>query len=233
MITCCQITCTIPWSSYKQLPYPPEHPRILRIRQGDNAKIPLLTLSYKCLLPQHSFSILPSFMPKLISLVAALVKSSRTRAARIFPRISKSPALSPSREKWPSTSSCLRVIHPHLFIAILYPSANLLTLLSLPLFFQSLNIRSWARKLLFPPNNLTSNASVHWVTQILPIWLMQRPTEFLLGLKISLYICGRIPSDPGQTPLKDWFLRVSKNKWSILGWAQDRSVHQIVHCQYG
>ena len=66
MITCCQITCTILWLSCEQLPYPPEHPRISRIRQRDKLEIPLLTSTYKYLLPQHSFPTLPSSIPRFI-----------------------------------------------------------------------------------------------------------------------------------------------------------------------
>ena len=60
MTACCQITCTIPWLPYEQLPYPPEHPRVLWIRQRDKSEMPLLTLSYKYFLPQHSFFTLSS-----------------------------------------------------------------------------------------------------------------------------------------------------------------------------
>jgi len=63
-----------------------------------------------------------------------------------------------------------------------------------PLFFQSSNLRSWAKKLLFPLNNPISNASVHWVTQILPIWSMRKQTEFLLEPRFFLrFVEGYLP----------------------------------------
>jgi len=46
----------------------------------DKSKIPLLTSTNKYFLPQHSFSILPSSIPKLISPVVVLSKNSRTLA---------------------------------------------------------------------------------------------------------------------------------------------------------
>jgi len=64
MIACCQITCTIPWLPCKQLPYPPEHPRISQIRQWDKSEMPLLISPYKYFLPWYSFSTLPSFIPQ-------------------------------------------------------------------------------------------------------------------------------------------------------------------------
>ena len=62
MTACCQIICTIPWLPCKQLPYPPEHPRILWIWQRDKSELPLLTLPYKYFLPWHSSSTLSSYI---------------------------------------------------------------------------------------------------------------------------------------------------------------------------
>ena len=78
MITCCQITYTIPWLSCEQLPYPSKQPRISRIWQRDKSKIPLLISTYKYLLPHHSFSTLPSSIPKFISSAVALTKNKNS-----------------------------------------------------------------------------------------------------------------------------------------------------------
>jgi hypothetical protein len=115
MIAHYQITYRIPWLPCKQLSYPPEHPRISRIRQRDKSEIPLPTLSYNYFLGTLSPSCHPS-SPKLISLTAALSKSSRTE--QNLPQQSlKSSIFFFLGKKWPSTSSSLRLIysHPSLF----------------------------------------------------------------------------------------------------------------------
>ena len=119
MTTCCQITCTILWLLCEQLPYPPEHPRISRIRQGDKSDIPLLTLPYKYFLRLHSFSTLPSCIPKPISLAATSSKSPRTpvNLPQWFLKSSISFFLG---KKWLSTSSSPRLIYSNLFLSLPY-----------------------------------------------------------------------------------------------------------------
>jgi hypothetical protein len=135
MITCCQITCTIPWLSCEQLPYLSEQPRISRIRQRDKSKIPLLIPAYKYFLPQYSSSTSSFLILKFIPLAAALTKSSRSSAVK---KLSYGKVLlEPSnlrlfllfRRKWSSTSLFLRLIHPHpLFLLLQFlPFANLFT----------------------------------------------------------------------------------------------------------
>ena len=71
----CQITCTIPWLSCEQLPYPPEYPRISRIRRRDKSNLPLPILSYKYFLLGYSFSIASFYSPNSAFLAAALFES--------------------------------------------------------------------------------------------------------------------------------------------------------------
>jgi len=176
MITCCQITCTIPWLSCEQLPYPPEHSRFSRIRQRDKSEIPLLTLSYKYLFPQHSFSILPSFIPPNSSLWRWYWRRAQE------PQQNLPNNLSSLRSSLPREEMAVNFVVPEVnlfpsfssFTATLYflqvYLLSIFLLLSFSLFFQSSNFRNRARKLLFLPNNPIFNTSVHWVTQILPIW---------------------------------------------------------------
>jgi hypothetical protein len=58
------------------------------------SEIPLLTLTYKYILPQHSFPYLAILHSQIRFLAAALTKNLRTRTAKTFPRISKSSTLS-------------------------------------------------------------------------------------------------------------------------------------------
>jgi len=71
MTVCCQITCAISWLPCEQLPYPPEHPLISRMRQRDKSDLPLPDLSYKYFLLRYSFSILSFYSPKSTFLAAA------------------------------------------------------------------------------------------------------------------------------------------------------------------
>ena len=170
-----QITCTIPWLPCEQLPYPPEHPRISRIRRRDKSDLPQPSLSYKYFLLWYSSSILSFYRLKPTFLAAALfenfknsarIPSNNPPSLRFFPPLGK---------KWPSTSSSLRSTqHPlSSFYHILDLSHNyLLGILSFPFpcLFNLQTFRNWLRKLLFPPINPTFNALVRWETQILPLW---------------------------------------------------------------
>ena len=110
---------------------------------------------------------------------------------------------------------------------------SIFLLLSFSLLFQSSNFWNWARKLSFLPNNPN--------LQCLGPLGDPDPTD-LVNAEIN-----RIPfkvknfsldlwkdtfwSWPNPTKRwKDWFLRVSN---TILGWAQTRPVHQVVHRRYG
>ena len=75
MTAYCQITCAIPWLPCEQLPYPPEHPRISRMRQRDKSDLPLPSLSYKYFLLRYSSSILSFYSLIPTFLAAALLKN--------------------------------------------------------------------------------------------------------------------------------------------------------------
>ena len=65
MTTCCQITYAIPWLPCEQLPYPPEHSWISRMRQRDKSNLSLSNLSYKYFLLRYSFFISSFYSPKI------------------------------------------------------------------------------------------------------------------------------------------------------------------------
>ena len=136
MTACCQITCAIPWLPCEQLPYPPEHPRISRIRQRDKSDLPLPVLSYKYFLLRYSFSILSFYSPKSIFLAAALPENSKNFNKSLLHQSSKSSILFLAK-KWPSTSSFLRSVHhPSSFCTFCYTPIHLrFLLLSTPFFF--------------------------------------------------------------------------------------------------
>ena len=180
MTACCQISCAIPWLPCEQLPYPPEHPQISRMRQRDKSDLPLPVLSYKYFHLRYSFSISSFYSPKSTFLAAALPENSKNFSKNLLQEPSKS-SISPSpRKKWPSTSSSPRSVHhPSSFIPLMYSysSAILFTEYFFPLSscFFSISpifkpIRNWPIRSWFLPINLTSNALVHWDTQIPPIW---------------------------------------------------------------
>ena len=172
MTACCQITCAIPWLPCEQLPYPPKHPRISRIRRRDNSDLPL---SYKYFLLRYSSSILSFYILNPTSLAAALFENFKNSGKDLLYNLPSLRSFPPLRKKWPSTLSSLRSTqHPlSSFYHILDLSQNYLLgifSLSFPCLCNLQTFRSWLRKLLFPPINPTSNALVHWETQILPIW---------------------------------------------------------------
>ena len=120
MTACRQITCTIPWLPCEQLPYPPEHPRISRMRQRDKSYLPLPVLSYKYFLLGYSFSIMSFYSPKSTFLAAASPENLRNFIKSFLRQSSKSSILFLAR-KWPSTSSFLRsVYHPSFSVLLLY-----------------------------------------------------------------------------------------------------------------
>jgi len=112
IITACyQITCAIPWLPCEQLPYPPEHPRISRMRQRDKLDLPLPDLSYKYFFLRYS-SILSFYSPKSTFLAAAPSEDSKNFHKGLLHQSPKSSIFFLAR-KWPSTSSFLRsVYHP-------------------------------------------------------------------------------------------------------------------------
>ena len=113
MTACNQITCAIPWLPCEQLPYPPEHPRILRMRQRDKSDLPLPILSYKYFLLWYSFSILSFYSPNSTFLAAALPENSKNLS--LLHQFSKSSTFFLAK-KCRSTSSFLRsVYHPSSF----------------------------------------------------------------------------------------------------------------------
>ena len=124
MTACCQITCAIPWLPCEQLPYPPEYPRISRMRQRDKSDLPLPNLSYKYFLLRYSFFISSFYSPKSTFLAAALPEDSMNFKGLSSPT-PKSSIFFPTR-RWPSTSLFPRsAYHPFsctfavlLFIAI-------------------------------------------------------------------------------------------------------------------
>ena len=113
MTACCQITCAISWLPCEQLPYPPEHPRISRMRQRDKSDLPLPVLSYKYFLLWYSSSILSFYSLKSTFLAAALPENSKNFSKSLLHQSSKSLILFLTK-KWPSTSSFLRSVY-HLF----------------------------------------------------------------------------------------------------------------------
>jgi len=129
MTACCQIIYAIPWLSCEQLPYPPEYPRILRMRQRDKSDLPLPVLSYKYFLLRYSFSILSFYNPKSTFTMAAPPEDSKNFKEGLLHQSPKSSILSLAR-KWPSTSSCLRSVHyssfPHLYCTPVHPRFLLL-----------------------------------------------------------------------------------------------------------
>jgi hypothetical protein len=135
MITCCQITCTIPLLSCEQLPYPSEQPRISWIRQRDKSRIRLLIPTYKYFLHQYSSSTSSFLILKFVSPAAVLTKSSRSSTVK---KLSYSKVLlEPSKlrlfllfmKKWPPTSLFLKLIHSHPLFLLLQslPFPNLFT----------------------------------------------------------------------------------------------------------
>ena len=161
---CCQITCAIPWLPCKQLPYPPEHPRISRMRQRNKSDLPLPTLSYKYFLLGYSFSILSFYSPKSTFTAAAPPEDSKNFNEGPLHQSPKSSIFFLART-WPSTSPCLRSLHyfsfSHLYCISVHPQFLLLNI-SLFLFFllSSKISRIWPIKLLFLPINPTSNVLV-------------------------------------------------------------------------
>ena len=129
MTACRQITCAIPWLQWKQLPYPPEHPWILRMRQRDKSGLPLPILSYKYFLLRYSFSILSFYSPKSTFTAAAPPKDPKNFNECLIHQSPKSSTLFLAR-KWPSTSSCLRLVHYpsflHLYCIPVHPQFLLL-----------------------------------------------------------------------------------------------------------
>ena len=90
MTACCQITCAIPWLTCEQLPYPPEHPHISRMRQRDKSDLPLPVLSYKYFFLRYTFSILSFYSLKSTFLVAALHENSKNSSKGLLHQSSKS-----------------------------------------------------------------------------------------------------------------------------------------------
>ena len=110
MTACCQITCAIPWLPCEQLPYPPKHSRISRMRQRDKSDLPLPVLSYKHFLLGYSFSISSFCNPKSTFTAAAPPEDSKNFNESLLHQYPKSSIFSLVR-KWPSTSPCLRSVH--------------------------------------------------------------------------------------------------------------------------
>ena len=99
MTTCCQITYAIPWLPCEQLPYPPEHPRISRIRRRDKSDLPLPSLSYKYFLLRYSSSILSFYSLKPTFLAAVLFENYKDSGKDLLQQSSESSILSSSREE--------------------------------------------------------------------------------------------------------------------------------------
>ena len=163
MTACCQITCAIPWLPCEQLPYPPEHPLISRMRQRDKLDLPLPVLSYKYLLLRYSFSILSFCSPKSSFLAATLPKDFKN-FSNLLHQSSKSSILFLAK-KWPSTSSFLRsVYHPfsfRTFAVLLFICDSFYWVPFFLLFVLSFSklFRIWPIRLQFLPINPTSNVS--------------------------------------------------------------------------
>ena len=192
MTACRQITCTFPWLPCDQLPYPPEHLRISRIRQRDKTDLPLLTLPYKYFLPWHSSSTLSFYILQTHlsggGIVGELNNSNKDLPQHFF----KSSIFSFFKRTWLSTSSSARSILSHLLF--LLPYLYLLQLYLLIIFFLSSpffcssnlqTFRNWPRKSWFLLNNPNFNVSGRWVTRILPIWSMRKQIGSPLELRIS------------------------------------------------
>ena len=185
----CQITCTIPWLTCKQLAYPTAHPQISRIRQRDKSEMSLLYLSYKYFVLRHSFSTLSFCILKPIWMVAALFEKPKNSSENLPQQFFKSLIFFLSEKKWASTSSSLRSILSHLLFLLLYFYLLQIYLLSIFLsspFSYSSNLqtfRNWPRKSSFLPSNLTFSASVCWEIQTLLIWSMQKQIGSLLELR--------------------------------------------------
>ena len=173
MTACCQITCTIPWLSCEQLPYPPEHPRISRMRQRDKSDLPLPLLSYNYLLLWYSSTILSSYSLKSTFLAAALPENSKNSSKDLLHQSSEPSIPSSPREEMAINFIVPEVTLQSFFYILLYScsSANLVTeyffflLCSFILYF----FRSWPIKSLFLSINLTSsalcNTPVLWLHQ--------------------------------------------------------------------
>ena len=135
MTACCQITCAIPWLTFEQLPYPPEHPRLSRIRQRHKSDLTPPILSYKYFLLRYSFSILSFYGSKSTFLAAALLKSSKN-FSKILLHPSSKPSILFLAKKWPSTLSFLRSIsHPFSFRTfLLYSYSSAIPFTEYPVF---------------------------------------------------------------------------------------------------
>ena len=129
LTACCQIIYVIPWLPCEQLPYPPEHHRISRMRQRDKSNLPLPVLSYKYFLLGYSFSILSFYSPKSTFLAAASPENFKNPSEGLLHQSPKSSIFFLAR-KWPSISSCLRSVHypsfPHLYCTPVHPRFLLL-----------------------------------------------------------------------------------------------------------
>jgi len=99
MTAYCQITCAIPWLPCEQLSYPPEHPRISRMRQRDKSDLPLPFLSYKYFLLWYSSSILSFYNLKPTFLAAASFGDFKHSGKDLLQQSSKPSILSSSREE--------------------------------------------------------------------------------------------------------------------------------------
>ena len=162
MTAWCQITCTIPWLPRKQLPYLPEHPRILRMRQRDKSNLPLPVLSYKYFLLGYSFSILSFYSPKSTFAVAASPEDSKNFNEGLLHQSLKS-SIFLSQENghqlhraWGQFTTLL----VYTFTVLLFIRDSFYWILLFPFLFILLSpqtFRIWPIRSLFLPINLTSN----------------------------------------------------------------------------
>jgi len=176
MTACCQITCAIPWLPCEQLPYPPEHPRISRIRRRDKSDLPLPSLSYKYFL-QVLFFYLVTLQPQTHLPGSGTVSRTWRTLARISSNNLPSPRsyLLSGRNGHQLHRPWGQLDIPLFLIVLLFLCKSIhwvrfSSSLFLSCSFNRQTFRSWLIKLLFPPINPTSNALVRWETQILPIW---------------------------------------------------------------
>ena len=166
MTACHQITCAIPWLPCEQLPYPPEHPRISRMRQRDKSDLPLPVLSYKYFLLGYPFSIASFYSPNSAFLAAALFENSNN-SSKSFPHQPPNLRSSSSWEDghqlhrtWGQFITLLFCIFTvFLFIRNSFTKYLFSFLFVLPFILKTFRI--WPIRSLFLSINPTSNVSAH------------------------------------------------------------------------
>ena len=170
----CQITYAIPWLPCEQLPYPPEHPRISRMRRRDKLDLPLPSLSYKYFLLRYSSFILPFYSLKPTFFAAALFENFNNSGKYRPQHSSESLILSTSREEMainfvvPEVNSTPPLFFYHTLVVLLLLCKSFYWVHFFLCFFSIIPtfkpFRNWPIRLWFVPIKPTFSVLVHWET---------------------------------------------------------------------